>query len=113
VCVCPWLIGCARAVADGQGVRAISTCYSSNNGCVVGALFLELVGIPQYLKSTIDPATGSTVPAMNGGVVTQVIHLQNSAQGQKPIMLKVKVVYNSGATPVTEQVAVNGIPPTL
>jgi len=71
------------------------------------------VAVPKYLRSTIDPASASTIPALNGGVITQLVHIQNSAQGQKPIMLKLKLLYNAGGTPVVEQVSVNGIPPTL
>jgi len=47
------------------------------------------------------PPSSTTIPAGSYGNVTQEIKLTNSMQGQKNIMLKLKIVYKQGANTVS------------
>lgn len=47
------------------------------------------------------PPNSTTVPPNSNGAVTQEIRLTNSMQGQKNIMLKLKLGYKQGVTVVS------------
>jgi AP-1 complex subunit gamma-1 len=72
--------------------------------------FVIQAAVPKYLKIQMIPPSG-TVLAPNGKI-TQVVRIINSLQGQKPILLKVKIDYVMNGSPVTE-VADVAFPPTL
>ncbi len=42
------------------------------------------------------PPSSTTIPAQSQGIITQEIKLVNSMQGQKNIMLKLKIAYKQG-----------------
>lgn len=67
--------------------------------------------MPKYLKLDMQPPTSTTVPANSSGVVTQEIRLVNSMQGEKNIMLKLKICYSSGGHAVEELAQVSSFPP--
>jgi AP-1 complex subunit gamma-1 len=56
--------------------------------------------VPKYLKLEMLPPSSTTIPPMSQGAVTQEIKIANSMQGQKNIMLKLKIAYKQGATMV-------------
>ncbi len=49
------------------------------------------------------PPNSTNIPPNSNGVVTQEIKLTNSMQGQKNIMLKLKIGYKQGVTMVSAQ----------
>jgi len=48
----------------------------------------------KYLKIAIQPMTGNSLPPNSKGEVTQVMTVTNSAIGQKPIVMKIKLSYS-------------------
>ncbi len=71
--------------------------------------------VPKYVQLTLSPASGTTIPPSSGSgeaLVTQSMRVVNTLLGQKPLQLKIKVQYTSGATgqPVTELAQVSGFP---
>lgn len=50
--------------------------------------------VMKYLKIVIQPLTGTSLPANSKGAVTQVMTVTNSALGEKPIVMKIKVNYS-------------------
>ena len=61
--------------------------------------------VPKYLKLELSPPTNTTIlPSYSNiptNTVTQEIKLINSMQGQKNIMLKLKIGYKLGSTIVS------------
>lgn len=59
--------------------------------------------VPKYLKLELLPPTSTIIPTTttNTTIVTQEIKLTNSMQGQKNIMLKLKIGYKLGNTIVS------------
>lgn len=57
--------------------------------------------MPKYLKLEMMPPSSTTIPPNSRGSVTQEVRLANSMQGQKNIMLKLKIAYKHGATMVS------------
>jgi hypothetical protein len=47
------------------------------------------------------PPSSTSVPAQSEGAVTQEIKITNTMQGQKNIMLKVKIAYTQGGVSVS------------
>ncbi len=66
--------------------------------------------MPKYLKLEMLPPSSTTIAARSNGEVTQEIKLTNSMQGQKNIMLKLKIAYKQGDTMVDEQTQVSNFP---
>jgi AP-1 complex subunit gamma-1 len=66
--------------------------------------------VPKYLKLEMMAASSTTIPPGSSGVVTQEIRLTNSMQGEKNIMLKLKIGYNHGGHTVEEQSQVSNFP---
>jgi len=67
--------------------------------------------VPKYLKLEMLPASSTTIPANSQGATTQEIRITNSAQGEKPIMLKLKLGYSQKGSTVEEMVQVSSFPP--
>jgi len=63
--------------------------------------------VPKYLKLQVNPPSGNLIPPNNSGNVTQSIKLMNSEQGQKPLVLKIKIDYLVNGAPVSEVADVN------
>jgi len=63
--------------------------------------FNSQAAVPKYLKLEMLPASATVIPSNTSGQVSQEIRLINSQQGEKNIMLKLKIGYKAGGNPVT------------
>ncbi len=59
------------------------------------------------------PPSGSTLEANGMGKVTQQIRLVNTLQGQKPLMMKLKITFNKSGEPITEQSTISSFPDNM
>mmetsp|Transcript_13629 Transcript_13629/g.22490 ORF Transcript_13629/g.22490 Transcript_13629/m.22490 type:complete len:847 (-) Transcript_13629:130-2670(-) len=82
-------------------------CKFTNNTGTPFANFVFQAAVPKYLKLEMLPPSNTTVPPHSNGAVTQEIRLINSMQGEKNIMLKLKIAYAG----VTEMAQVSNFPP--
>jgi len=73
--------------------------------------FTIQAAVPKYLQIKIVSPSGEAL-APGGGKITQNIKIANSLQGQKPILLKVKIDYVYNGTQINE-IADVAFPPTL
>jgi AP-1 complex subunit gamma-1 len=87
---------------------------ATSNSCVLRATFANAspnevtnfemkVAVPKFITLKLDPPSGNVLHANNGNQVTQVVTLTNSMHGQKPVMVKLKIDYNQGGQPVSDQ----------
>jgi AP-1 complex subunit gamma-1 len=81
-------------------------CKFTNNTGTPFANFVFQAAVPKYLKLEMLPPSNTTVPPHSNGAVTQEIRLVNSMQGEKSIMLKLKIAYAG----VTEMAQVSNFP---
>jgi AP-1 complex subunit gamma-1 len=72
--------------------------------------FTFLAAVPKYLKMQLQPASAPVVPAAGASKVTQVIKVANSMQGQKPLMLRIKIEFDRDGVHHTEQGQVDNFP---
>jgi len=73
--------------------------------------FAIQAAVPKYLQIRMVPPSSDAL-APGSGKITQNIKIANSMQGQKPILLKVKIDYVYNGSPISE-VADVAFPPTL
>lgn len=78
-------------------------CKFSNSGQMPLTAFSFQAAVPKYLKLEILPPTSTTIPGHSNGSITQEIRVTNSMQGEKNIMLKLKINYSSGGKPVSNR----------
>lgn len=68
------------------------------------------VAFPKYMQMRLEPASGSVLPAIGAGSVTQRIHVLNSMHGQKAMGMRLRVSYTVGGQQVVEQAEVAHLP---
>jgi len=95
--------------ADPSQSRILCRFHNLHNVQMENLVFQAAV--PKYLKLEMLPPSSTTIPARSQGEVTQEIKLVNSMQGQKAIMLKLKIAYKQGDTMVDEMTQVSNFPP--
>ena len=54
------------------------------------------------MRLNLQGISSPDVPAMSNQQVTQDMQIVNSAEGQKPLALKIRVAYTVNGTPVVE-----------
>jgi AP-1 complex subunit gamma-1 len=84
--------------------------FINTNGQPLEGLVFQ-AAVPKYLKLEMLPPSSTTIPAHSSGAVTQEIRLNNSMQGQKNIMLKLKIGYTVGGNTVEDMEQVTAFPP--
>jgi len=75
-------------------------CKYSNSTSSPITDFIFQAAVPKYLKLEMSPPTSATIPPNTNGSVTQELKVCNSVQGEKPIMLKLKILYKLNGQPV-------------
>eukprot|EP00005_Dracoamoeba_jomungandri_P004247 CAMPEP_0174259080 /NCGR_PEP_ID=MMETSP0439-20130205/7962_1 /TAXON_ID=0 /ORGANISM="Stereomyxa ramosa, Strain Chinc5" /LENGTH=834 /DNA_ID=CAMNT_0015342833 /DNA_START=45 /DNA_END=2549 /DNA_ORIENTATION=+ len=75
--------------------------------------FSFLAAVPKYLSLQMNSPSGTVVPSNSSGKLTQQLKIENSLQGQKSLLLKIKVEYTIGGNKVTEQATISNFPPGL
>jgi len=71
------------------------------------------VAVQKHCKLNMNPISSNTIPAYSNGNVTQIMKIENTAQGQKAIALKLKVVYDINGMTQTQEKVVNSFPVTF
>eukprot|EP00903_Cladosiphon_okamuranus_P018668 g17182.t1 len=66
--------------------------------------------VPKYLRLEMQPASGSVVKAGGAGSVEQIVRITNSLQGQKNLLMKLKIVYEAAGTKMQEMASVSSFP---
>mmetsp|Transcript_58552 Transcript_58552/g.130822 ORF Transcript_58552/g.130822 Transcript_58552/m.130822 type:complete len:832 (+) Transcript_58552:32-2527(+) len=66
--------------------------------------------VPKYCNLNIQPATGQVLPPQTD-LVTQTMNCVNSTNGEKGLLMKLRIGYMCNGTPVQEMGQVGGFPP--
>lgn len=66
--------------------------------------------VPKYMQLRLEPASGTTLPALGASTVTQAIHITNTMHGQKPLVMRLRLNYSKDGQPVMQQVEFNNFP---
>jgi AP-1 complex subunit gamma-1 len=76
----------------------------TNRGSMSLTDFEMKCAVPNYLKLVLLPASNTLIAPNNSVKVTQQIKIANSAQGQKPVKLKLRFDYKVGGSPRTREI---------
>uniref|UniRef100_A0A7S2Z772 GAE domain-containing protein n=1 Tax=Chloropicon laureae TaxID=464258 RepID=A0A7S2Z772_9CHLO len=82
----------------------------TNTGTFPVTNFIVQVAVPNYIQLRMEPASGNALPPQGAGHIAQKINLNNTVQGQKPLMMRLKVDYVFNGAPVSEIVEVKNFP---
>ena len=83
--------------------------FSNTLGSQIDNLQFQ-AAVPKYLKLEMLSASSSSVTANSQGGVTQEMKITNSMQGEKSIILKLKITYSVHGRGVEEQATVSNFP---
>ncbi|XP_017696961.1 AP-1 complex subunit gamma-2-like isoform X2 [Phoenix dactylifera] len=75
--------------------------------------FIFQAAVPKFIQLHLDPASSSTLPASGNGTIMQTLSVTNSQQGQKPLAMRIRMVYRVNNEDKTEQGQINNFPPGL
>ncbi|KAL4109493.1 hypothetical protein PRIC1_001193 [Phytophthora ramorum] len=98
--------------ADDMSVTYI-TATTRNSTAASIEKFVFLAAFPKYIKLKMEPPTGDVVPPNNSGTVTQVVKIQNSMQGEKPVLMRIKLEFFVNGSKVEDMAAVSNFPSNI
>jgi len=90
---------------------AITTSFSNKSNAEITDVNFQ-AAVLKHLKLTMNNISGTKIPPSTNNGLTQTMKVQNSMQGQKGIVLKLKVVYTVRGAKVDRDVVVKDFPET-
>jgi len=103
------MFACAKDPSNAS-VTNIEASFTNSTGAQMDSLNFQ-VAVPKYMQLKMTPPSSTSVPPNNSGAVKQVFKVANSMQGQKPLLLRVKIEYSTMGRPVSETGQVDNFPP--
>jgi AP-1 complex subunit gamma-1 len=97
---------------DNQNTAHIVTKFNNKSSSQINNVVFQ-VAVQKHCKLNMNPISSNTIPAYSNGNVTQIMKIENTAQGQKAIALKLKVVYDINGMTQTQEKVVNSFPVTF
>jgi len=102
---------CTKGESDPSLTNIIAT-FSSKIGSEITGVSMQ-IAVKQYLKLGLQPPSGTTLaPNAQGGII-QNFSLTNANQGEKPIVLRMKLSYNMAGSPQTFMATISDFPAGL
>mmetsp|Transcript_28820 Transcript_28820/g.33278 ORF Transcript_28820/g.33278 Transcript_28820/m.33278 type:complete len:897 (+) Transcript_28820:42-2732(+) len=94
---------------DSEDTTNINTVFDNNTGSQITDLVFQ-VAVQKHLKLTLNPLSGTKIPAGAKAGVTQSMKIQNTKQGEKSIVLKLKMNYKLDSQTISREATVNQFP---
>ena len=69
--------------------------------------------VPKYIQLKMEQASGSALAPGTGAEIRQMIAVTNTLQGQKPLMMRLKIEFALDGAPRSEMVEVRDFPAGL
>jgi len=96
-----------RKEADGSSTVVARFC---NSLTVPMTNFVFEAAVPKFVSLTMQPATGQVLPPQND-LVSQTMVCSNNSNGEKGLLMKLRIGYVMNGTPVQEMAQVGNFPP--
>jgi len=97
-----------RKEADGSSFVLAKFANSLN---VPMTNFVFEAAVPKYVTLTMQPATGQVLPPNTADLVTQSMRCVNSTNGEKGLLMRLRIGYVCNGSPVQEMGQIGGFPP--
>ncbi|KDD74282.1 hypothetical protein H632_c1434p2 [Helicosporidium sp. ATCC 50920] len=98
-------------VPEEKGVSRIRAVVENSGAQPIAAFSLQ-AAVPKFMQLRLDAASAADLPA-RGGKITQTLHVTNSQQGARPLVMRLRVSYSRAGEERVEQVEVDGFPKDL
>lgn len=72
--------------------------------------FVFEAAVPKYVRLAMQPATGQMLPPMSDSV-TQSMTVTNTSNGERPLLMKLRIGYSINGSPVQEMGQASNFPP--
>jgi len=102
---------CTKDPAN-QSVTNIEASFSNSTGAQFDGMNFQ-VAVPKYMQLKMEPASGNALAPGGGVQINQKIHVSNTLQGQKPLMMRLKLDYAASGATKSELVEVRNFPQGL
>lgn len=99
---------CSKDPANAS-VTNIEATFTNATAAPMDALNFQ-VAVPKYMQLKMNPPNSQQVPPNNSGNVKQLFKVANSMQGQKPLLLRIKLEYTTMGRPVSDTGQVDNFP---
>jgi AP-1 complex subunit gamma-1 len=96
---------------DAQDTTGIQANFSNKSGNAITDLVFQ-AAVMKHLKLTMNPISGTKIQPNARNGVSQTMKIVNSMQGQKAIVVKLKISYNINGQQVAKDQVVNEFPAT-
>jgi len=103
------ILRCEKPQGSSSGATDITATFSCS-GAKSMRKFICQAAVPKFMKLTLIPANGDEVGV--GKDVVQVIKVENSQHGVKPIALRLKLIWGEGGE-FSETTDIRGFPNAL
>merc|ERR1712196_110523 len=88
-----------RREPDGTSITCLSR-FCNQLDTPMNSIVFE-AAVPKYIKLNIQAATGQILPPRSDSV-SQTMQVQNTTQGEKPLLMKLRIGYVVNGVPVQE-----------
>lgn len=90
----------------------VTATYTNGNPFPINNFVLQ-AAVPKYINLALNPASSTLLPPNNMSKVTQTMQVQNTLQGQKPLLMKLRLEYSLNGQQKEQMVNVANFPGTL
>jgi AP-1 complex subunit gamma-1 len=90
----------------------VTATYTNGNPFPVNNFVLQ-AAVPKYITLALNPASATLLPPNNMSKVTQTMQVQNTQQGQKPLLMKLRLEYSLNGQQKEQMVNVANFPSTM
>jgi AP-1 complex subunit gamma-1 len=97
--------------AQTKTTKITATFTNSTAVPMTGLLFQ--CAVPKYITLQMSPASSSEVPPNRSGTASQIVTIQNTMQGQKSVMMRLKIQFSQNGQVIDDLAQVSNFPPHL
>eukprot|EP00483_Globobulimina_turgida_P010298 UN10317 len=90
------------APTQGQGVCRILAVFHNSNAYELSD-FSFMIAVPKYIKLQFKPANGKILLALSQNSITQKFQLTNTVYGQKPFIIRIRVIYTANGQQIKDR----------
>ena len=86
----------------------VAECSNKTNENLTG--FTLQAAVPKFMSVKLEPATGNILPPMGTGTITQALQITNNLHGEKPLIMRLKIIFSKNGNEVIKLAEVKNFP---
>lgn len=97
---------------DQPKTTKISATFTNSTAVPMSGLLFQCA-VPKYIILQMSPASSSEVPPNRSGTTSQIVTIQNTMQGTKSVMMRLKIQFSQNGQVIDDLAQVANFPPHL